>query len=265
MTLRGFVLLLAFSFIIREPALSEPVQFPSAAAPLSALKSRLARQHGFLPLPEPGDPIGGELYRPSGAGPVPAIIALHGCTGRLSPDAEAALSAAFGRPGYAVLWVDSFEPRGIEQQCNYTPEPVDRVRDVYGALDWLARQPFIDATRIAVLGLAEGATVALSTVSPSGYALHLSTNRFAVAIAINPSCYPGFSVVTAPTLVVTGGPRNPTELKECRTMIAGRTAGSAPEQLVVLPFITDVLPSETYSNKDAAAVVTAFLQEHFGN
>jgi len=48
-------------------------------------------------------------------------------------------------------------------------------------------------------------------------------------------------------------------------MIAGRTAGSAPEQLVVLPFITDVLPSETYSNKDAAAVVTAFLQEHFGN
>lgn len=63
-------------------AFAEPVRFASAAPPPAMLQQRLLRTYGFLlPTPAPRQ-IAGELYRPAGDGPFPAVIALHGCGGR---------------------------------------------------------------------------------------------------------------------------------------------------------------------------------------
>ena len=135
-----------------------------------------------------------EWFRPSGTkGPIPAIIALHGCGGSTRPD---------GRPlsrtsdwterwlaaGYAVLWPDSFGSRGLGSQCQNcerTVFPRQRARDAQAAAQWLARQPDIDANRIALVGWSNGGGTVLYAVQTGGPA---PAPDFRTAIAFYPGC-----------------------------------------------------------------------------
>jgi len=199
------------------------------------LAARLAAQRGTVARAEPGDPISGELYRPAGAGPFPAVVALPGCTGRLDPLSERDITRHYTERGYVVLWVDSLGARGIQQQCGFVPHPVDLALDAYGALDFLAAQSFIDPARVIVLGFAQGGTTALGLASPSGYAQGVSPHRFIAAIAYSPLCYPGFATVTVPTLILTGEVDSWNPAVECEAMMAQRTGAGAPERLIVFP------------------------------
>jgi dienelactone hydrolase len=94
--------------------------------------------------------------------PVPALIALHGCTGRV-PEAERDGAQTFVSWGYALLVVDSFSGRGITQDCAASGGGgADRVLDAFGALHYLASRDFIDRERIAVIGYSQGGRGALS-------------------------------------------------------------------------------------------------------
>ena len=183
----------------------------------------------------PGDPINGELYRSSGTGPFPAVVALPGCIGRFDPVSERQISRRYTDRGYVVLWVDSFSARGIKHQCGFVPHPVDRALDAYGALDFLAAQPFTDPARVIVLGVAQGGTTALGLASPAGYTQGVSPHRFAAAIAYSPHCYPGFATVTIPTLILTGEVDSWNPVAECEAMMAQRTGAGATERLIVFP------------------------------
>ncbi|MFX8102597.1 prolyl oligopeptidase family serine peptidase, partial [Acinetobacter baumannii] len=71
--------------------------------------------------------------------------------------------------GVHVLLPDSFGSRGLGSVCSqrYATRSIgiaDRRADVLDALDWLRRQPGVDAGRIALLGWSNGATTALSTM-----------------------------------------------------------------------------------------------------
>ena len=65
--------------------------------------------------------------------------------------------------GYVALLVDSYTTRSIDHTCTaekYAAEwgnIVKRTFDAYGALLFLARQPFIDPHRVAVAGRCNGA------------------------------------------------------------------------------------------------------------
>jgi dienelactone hydrolase len=140
-------------------ALADPVQFTSAPVPPTPLMQHRAGLRGTVALPRPGDPIAGELYKPVGDGPFPAIVALHGCEGWLhTPERRQRQAERYVAQGYAILLVNSFAPRGIKQACVPPPgsPPMDRLGDAYGALDWLATRPFVDASRIALLGASQG-------------------------------------------------------------------------------------------------------------
>jgi dienelactone hydrolase len=82
------------------------------------------------------------LYRPTGSGPFPAVVALHGCaglfekSGALSPrhvDWAERLAAR----GFIVLLPDSFGSRGAQPQCRtddrVTSPSKERVEDVLAA------------------------------------------------------------------------------------------------------------------------------------
>jgi len=216
-------------------ATADTVWFRSAGPPPSPLATRLAAQHGMVARAEPGDPISGELYRPAGAGPFPAVLALPGCTGRFDPASERDITHRYTGRGYIVLWVDSLGARGIRQQCGFVPHPVDLALDAYGTLDFLAAQPFVDPARVIVLGFAQGGTAALGLASPSGYAQGVSPYRFIAVIAYSPHCYPGFATVTVPTLILTGEVDSWNPAVECEAMMAQRAGAGAPERLIVFP------------------------------
>ena len=97
--------------------------------------------------------IEGYLSKPDGAGPFPAIIYLHGCSG-LSKGARKRFSDLFTGWGYVSLAVDSFSTRGVEEACD-RPMP-DRQADAWGAMLYLSKLHFVDTNRIAVVGSPQG-------------------------------------------------------------------------------------------------------------
>ena len=100
----------------------------------------------------------------------PTVIALHGCGGPLNRrgtrlnDRHRSWGSILSQAGYNVLFPDSFGSRGHKSLCRVRPRPVrqrDRLQDVLGALEWSAKQPFVRAGAISLLGWSNGATTAL--------------------------------------------------------------------------------------------------------
>jgi dienelactone hydrolase len=228
--MRVLVLLL---LLLVSPSFAETVHFPSATTPPTPLQQRLA-ERGIPIVPQATTELAGELHRPAGASPFPAVVALHG--GRGPRDYEDALAARFVALGYVLLIVDSFGPRGIVERCTAASfkEDVDRVMDAYGGLLYLARQPFVDAERIAVVGYSQGAMVALSAVSMGGVET-LFDRHFRTAIAYYPGCWSETGAVSIPTLVLIGALDDWTPARDCEAMMARRSGEGAPLRLVVYP------------------------------
>ena len=95
--------------------------------------------------------------RPSGPGPFPAIVQLHGCGGL---EAQSYRWARwFAEHGYVALVVDSFGPRKLKGDCRSGPDepPVTaRFDDAFGALRYLQSLPDVKADRIAAIGWSQG-------------------------------------------------------------------------------------------------------------
>jgi dienelactone hydrolase len=211
------------------------VRFQSATTPPTPLQQRLFKERG-QPIAVPSAvELTGEFYRPAGDGPFPAVVQLHGCSGRGSRVSEDAAGARIVALGYALLIVDSFGPRGIKERCGVEiGPPVDRVMDAYGALLWLAQQPFIDPERIALLGYSQGAMVALSAVTLDGVGT-LFDWHFRAAIAYYPLCSLSDGAVSVPTLILIGDLDDWTPARYCQAVMAGRSGAGAPIKLAVYP------------------------------
>ena len=107
------------------------------------------------------------LYRPAGAGPFPFVVLLHGCGG-LTHEASwtqwvRPWADLFREHGIGTAVVDSFGPRGVDHVCtgNVATWAVRRADNAYSARAWLAEQPDVDATRIAVMGMSNGSVAKL--------------------------------------------------------------------------------------------------------
>jgi dienelactone hydrolase len=152
----------------------KPVTFPGyAATPIQALYVA------------PASPTPGGLQ--------PAVVALHGCGGNFRQNGGLTARVPdwtdrFVAAGYAVVWPDSFGSRGLGSQCgvaNREITQVVRARDAVAAATWLAAQPGIDKTRIAVVGWSNGGTTVLRAISTATTAAPV---EFKTAIAFYPGC-----------------------------------------------------------------------------
>lgn len=105
--------------------------------------------------------IRGTLEFPENAGgPVPLVVIIHSTDGINA--AEKGWAKFWHRQGYATFLLDYMGPRNVGKNDRAIPRPP---YDVADALTVLATHPRIDNDRVAVQGLSNGATIAVSSAS----------------------------------------------------------------------------------------------------
>ena len=216
---------------------AERVEFESARYQVGPLQRRLALERREPLIPAAPSVINGFLTKPDGAGPFPAIVHLHGCGG-LPDDVKARATNHFWSErlaawGYVVLVVDSFTVRRIDNTCSGELAP--RVADAVGALAYLARQPFVDANRIALIGFSAGGIATLSIAESRDFELfeNEAEHGFRAAVAFYPACM-SENAMKMPTLILIGELDDWSAAAACRATAARRTGGS-PVKLIVYP------------------------------
>jgi len=188
-----------------------------------------------------GDRIQGTLARPDGAGPFPAVVALHGCAG-MHDTTRQRLADDLVAWGYVVLLVDSYATRGIDHACTSTAFATFLLRrpDAYGALVFLGRQTFVDPHRVAVIGFSAGARVTLSMAEPNPFEpfIPLGDLQFRAAAAFYPPCKQAMARPGIPTLIFIGALDDWTPAADCSDKIASWDNDGPPVELVVYPGAT---------------------------
>jgi dienelactone hydrolase len=119
------------------------------------------------------------LYAPTGTGPFPLVVINHG---KELGDPHFQLASQyygqaleFVRRGYAVVvpmregfaGSGGFYPRGT---CNIESNGLTQADDVLAAIDWAKTLPYVDGSRIVVIGQSHGGlvTIALGSLNPPG-------------------------------------------------------------------------------------------------
>jgi dienelactone hydrolase len=194
-------------------------------------------------------PLRGLLFRPSGPGPFPAVIALHGCGGI---GAKGKLNARHGdwaerlrALGHIVLFPDSFGSRGLESQCLVTERTVrpgrERVSDTLAARAFLQSRPDVRAERISLLGWSNGALSLLWAVAADRKPKD-GRPDFHAAVAF----YPGCRLVAQaaerrdwearlPLLVLIGEADTWTPAAPCRQVVRAATEAGRQAAIVSYP------------------------------
>jgi dienelactone hydrolase len=173
------------------------------------------------------------LYTPKqGSGPYPTVLAFHGCGGQRQSMVDN-LNSWLLPAGYAVLFVDSFAARGIQDW-----QPVcdgkrlwgnERAQDVYMALELAAGMPQIDSRRMAVMGFSHGGWAILDALAYGGAAGHGFTapdpqvlERIRAAVTFYPYCgYPAQLHIASqaphatPLLMLLAGQDSVTDHQQC--------------------------------------------------
>jgi dienelactone hydrolase len=187
------------------------------------------------------------LFRPEGAGPFPAIVGLHNCTG---------LNNTAGTPGtryqdwgqrlvkdgFALLLPDSNGSRGIGSQCAARARAIrtdrERVADAEAARAWLQTQSWVAADRVSLMGWSSGASATLWTVRARPQADNAGGPDFRSAVALYPGCRRLGNVAWSarvPTLILIGRADDQASATACQQMVAGAKGRSAAVAIHVYP------------------------------
>jgi len=181
----------------------------------------------------------GYLARPAGPGPFSAVVLVHGCGGFHS--SMISWADRLSRSGHVALAVDSFGPRGIDDDCNGAGIPY-QVDDSYAALRYLSPKAFVRPSQVAVMGFSQGGWSVLRALEKSDVPPR-AAGKFRAGIAFYPVCQFSNGIMTVPVLVLIGAADNWTPSADCEAMAAGRTELGAPRtpgdrssiELVIFP------------------------------
>jgi dienelactone hydrolase len=189
------------------------------------------------------------LFRPDGAGPFPAVVALHGCDGLVTRKGVLGTRSRdwaehLVKAGFVVLLPDSYGSRGLGSQCGVRRRTVrssrDRVADANAARRWVQAQTYVEPHHVTLLGWSTGANTVLWTVRRR-IALADTNGKdidFRSAVALYPGCArldnAGWSA-RVPTLILIGAADDWTPAPACQHMVAGARGRSAGISIVVYP------------------------------
>lgn len=174
------------------------------------------------------------VYRPKGEGPFPAVIVLHGCGGH--DYNHQAWAERFLSWGYVAVVVDSFGSRGHGSLCKRTDlvTPADRITDIIGTAEYLAKQPYVDKDRIGLIGFSHGGWTIMKAIQENQY---LSSYGVKAAVAFYPYCNPKTDTkIAIPLLVLMGADDTWTPADLCRQLQASEALKTAaPTDMVFYP------------------------------
>lgn len=189
------------------------------------------------------------MARPDGAGPFPAVVILHDCSG-LGPRSSGApgrWSRELVARGYVVLIPDSFTTRGHpDGVCtDAAPSrgevgPARRRVDAYAALAHARSLPFVAGRRVGVMGGSHGGSTTLAVMAAPE-----SGGGFAAAVALYPGCRgalgswradgTGTYRAVAPLLILIGDQDDWTPAAPCVDLARSSRATEHPVEVVVYP------------------------------
>lgn len=151
------------------------------------------------------EPVPATIYRPQGAGPFPAVVLLHPCSG---PELY---NYDWGRwlrnLGYVAIIPNSFAPRHLHSTCgSIDVKPGKQALDGLGALVYLRGRPDVTPKMVAVMGWSHGGAATLASIAgPLVRRVHPKGGPYRVAIALYPGC-DGWKTprLTSPLLMLMG-------------------------------------------------------------
>ncbi|MDP6343816.1 MAG: dienelactone hydrolase family protein [Alphaproteobacteria bacterium] len=214
---------------------AEAVRFTAAGVQPSPLKRRMQRMLGEEAKPSPGIALRGRLFRPpTGPGPNPGLVLLHGCFG-ITPAIED-WAARFADWGYATLLVDSYGPRRHRPSClRYDDlETIDQTFDGLGALQYLAGRPDVDGGRVGLVGWSVGGSKVLAALNRIGVH-NLYAEKFRLGVAFYPYCLAASGPFIGPLLLLAGADDDWTPPRHCRRLAARNADSDHPPDLRVYP------------------------------
>jgi dienelactone hydrolase len=184
------------------------------------------------------------MFRPTGKGPFPALVLMHGCGGMYTRSGNITRSyihwaELLAENGYVALLMDSFNPRGYPRICELQDRPIresrERLQDAYAALRWFEKQAYVAKGRVGLLGWSNGGTGTL-------YAMRATQpyRGFSAAVAFYPGCRTlsrsetPYSVY-APTLILAGEADDWTPAVHCVALTGIAKKQGAPLEIVTYP------------------------------
>jgi len=234
------------------------------AAPIAALLTTLAAAAApdtvTFPSADGTTELTGYVFKPSGPGPHPAIVMLHGRGGPYSSLRRGTYSAEtltqrhrmwgerWAAEGYVAVLVDSFGPRGYPEgfpKHSYSTRPAAvseqsvRPLDAYGALAYLRARADVVHDRIGLHGWSNGGMTLLSAMgvdAPVPNAAN-SAHGFRAGLAQYPSCrtqvrQPGYKPY-APLLILAASDDDEVSPEVCREFAAAQRERGAAVEFVV--------------------------------
>jgi uncharacterized protein len=124
----------------------------------------------------------------------PAVLILHGSGGMDSRGTTHALD--LNRAGMVTLELDLWGPRGFSGGAgSRSKHPTENLPDVYGAYDFLAALPNVDAERIGITGFSWGGVLSLITATRPITYQYGAGRRFAAHLSFYPAVCWGLNKV----------------------------------------------------------------------
>ena len=111
--------------------------------------------------------MAGNLYLPEAfneASRYPAILSIHPGGGVKEQTAGLYAERLAGQ-GFVTLAFDASHQGASGGEPRFLDDPMKRVADIYSAVDYLTSLPYIDATRIGILGICAGSGTAIKAAS----------------------------------------------------------------------------------------------------
>jgi dienelactone hydrolase len=211
------------------------------------------------------------LLRPDGDGPFPAVVVLHGCLGIRSKDRRWA--ERLRSQGHVALVVDSLSGRGMttyEERrgvcVGWTLWGGTRAADVRASLAYLRTLPYVDASRLGVIGFSHGAWAALDLLATASddevRGLRAVVGFYPYCGAASRAHWLGFRV-SVPTLLLLGAEDRTVSPAQCEGLVARAAADGRPVTGTTYPNVGHNFDWRTSpATDDASRRVDAFFTEH---
>ena len=179
------------------------------------------------------------LYKPTGAGPFPAVLVLHTSSG-LRP-ADHSYAGKLAEAGYVCLVPDFFKAYGLSQktrQQTFTTHAQSLYADFASAIDMLKKMKEVQADRIGAVGFSNGGYWALMLAAKgqvqAGVSYYGAVNGAGTDNSLS-AFQAAFTGKSSPVLVLHGVRDDTVAVRFAESLVSILKSANAPHEFKLYP------------------------------